>query len=71
MDPMSAICSHRCQENAIDIFDGRTKMAIWRGTAMKTLSDNPRRRTAAIDEAVAKTLASFPPRNRRESNAGE
>jgi Domain of unknown function (DUF4136) len=45
----------------IDIFDARTKMAIWRGTAMKTLSDSPQKRAAAIDKAIGQMFKSFPP----------
>jgi hypothetical protein len=51
----------------LDIFDARTKMAIWRGTAMKTLSDNPRRNTEAINKAIAQMFKSFPPTNARRS----
>ncbi len=44
----------------IDIFDCRSKEAIWRGTAMKTLSDSPQKRNVSIDQGIAKLFKSFP-----------
>jgi pimeloyl-ACP methyl ester carboxylesterase len=49
----------------LDLFDTHTKMAIWRGTAMKTLSDNPRKNAEAITKAVAQMFKAFPPTNAR------
>ena len=51
----------------IDIFDSRTKEAIWRGTAMKTLSDNPQKLADSINKAIAKMFKSFPPTNAARS----
>ena len=45
----------------VDIFDSRTKQAIWRGTAMKTLSDKPSRVADAIDKAIVRMFKDFPP----------
>ena len=45
----------------VDLFDARSKEAVWRGTAMKTLSDDPRRVAEAIDKAIAKMFSSYPP----------
>lgn len=45
----------------IDIFDCRSKEAIWRGTAMKTLSDNPQKLADSINKAIAKMFKDFPP----------
>ena len=45
----------------LDMFDTRTKQAIWRGTAEGTVSKNPEKVNADIQTAVAKMLAQFPP----------
>ena len=52
----------------IDIFDARTKEAVWRGTAMKTLSDDPRKVGEAISKAVVKMFSGFPPADRRSDD---
>ncbi len=45
----------------IDIFDCKTKEAIWRGTSTKTLSDNPDKNAKALNEGITKMFKSFPP----------
>jgi hypothetical protein len=45
----------------LDIFDARTKAAIWRGTSSKTLSDNPRENADSLNKAVVKMFKNFPP----------
>ncbi len=45
----------------VDIFDSRTKEAIWRGTASKTLSGNPQKNAASLNRAVEKMFKNFPP----------
>ena len=45
----------------VDIFDARTKEAIWRGTSSKTLSDNPQKNAANLNKAVVKMFKDFPP----------
>jgi len=45
----------------VDIFDGRTKEALWRGTSSKTLSDNPEKRSESLNKAIAKMFKDFPP----------
>jgi Domain of unknown function (DUF4136) len=45
----------------IDIFDARTKEAIWRGTSSKTLSDDPQKNAASLNKAVEKMFKNFPP----------
>lgn len=45
----------------IDIFDARTKQAVWRGLSMKTLSDDPRKLADSLNKAIAKMFKSFPP----------
>ena len=45
----------------IDIFDAKTKEALWRGTASRTLSDDPEKNSENLNKAVAKMLKDFPP----------
>ena len=45
----------------VDIFDAKTKDAIWRGTSSKTLSGNPEKNAASLNQAVAKMFKDFPP----------
>ena len=45
----------------VDMFDAGTKAAVWRGTAMKTLSDSPQKRADVIKSAIAKMFKDFPP----------
>jgi hypothetical protein len=51
----------------IDIFDARTKEALWRGTSTKTLSDNPQKNAASLNKAIDKMFSKFPPSNSRAS----
>jgi Domain of unknown function (DUF4136) len=50
----------------VDIFDTRTKEAVWRGTSTKTLSDNPQKNEASLTKAVAKMFSKFPPSRNTE-----
>jgi len=50
----------------VDIFDTRTKEAVWRGTSTKTLSDNPQKNEASLNKAVAKMFDKFPPARKTE-----
>lgn len=45
----------------VDLFDARTKAAVWRGTAMRTLSDNPQKRAEDLKSAIGKMFKNFPP----------
>lgn len=45
----------------IDMFDSKTKQAIWRGTASGTVPSSPDQATAQIQAGVAKMFAGFPP----------
>ena len=54
----------------IDIFDVRTKAAVWRGTAMKTLSSNPEKRANTVDKAIATMFKGFPVANPTRSAEG-
>jgi hypothetical protein len=45
----------------VDIFDAKTKDAIWRGTSSKTLSGNPQKNAENLNKAVVKMFKNFPP----------
>jgi Domain of unknown function (DUF4136) len=47
----------------VDIFDAKTKEAIWRGTASKTLSSNPDKNAKNLNKAIGKMFERFPPSN--------
>jgi len=52
----------------IDLFDAKTKEAIWRGTATKTLSDKPQKNAESLNKAIAEMFKAFPPNSDRRSN---
>jgi hypothetical protein len=45
----------------VDMDDGNSRLNIWRGTATRTLSENPKTAQKQIDKAVTKMFESFPP----------
>jgi hypothetical protein len=45
----------------LDIFDAKTKEALWRGTSSKTLSDNSQKNADNLNKAVVKMFKNFPP----------
>lgn len=45
----------------VDIFDAKTKEAIWRGMSSKTLSGNPQKNASSLNKAINKMFAKFPP----------
>jgi hypothetical protein len=45
----------------VDIFDAKTKEAIWHGFASDALSDNARDNAKATEQAVEKMFNTFPP----------
>jgi hypothetical protein len=45
----------------VDVFDGRTKEALWRGSSSKTLSENPQKNANNLNKAVEKMFERFPP----------
>ena len=45
----------------VDLFDGKTKNLIWRGSASDTLSNNADKNTKNLDKGVQKMFAHFPP----------
>ena len=49
----------------VELFDARTKTVIWRGTASKTLSRNPRKNADRLNKAVTKMFRKFPPGSKK------
>jgi hypothetical protein len=45
----------------VDIFDAKTKQAIWHGAASDALSDNATSNAKATEQAVDKMFSNFPP----------
>ena len=57
----SRVRSYTVGTLAVDMFDNRTRQAIWRGTAENTIKKDPIKATADIQMAVAEMFARFPP----------
>ncbi len=45
----------------VDMFDARSKQAVWRGTASGTVPSTPERTNAAVEAGLDKLFAGFPP----------
>jgi len=45
----------------VDLFDARTKQAIWRGTASDTVPDDPAKGDALLRAGITEMFAGFPP----------
>ena len=45
----------------VDMFDGKSRQPLWRGTASGTLQDDPAKMTALLQSALDKMFAGFPP----------
>jgi hypothetical protein len=52
----------------VDMFDTRTKEALWRGTATKTLSDHPQKNTDNLNKAITRMFKDFPPSNKTRTH---
>lgn len=47
----------------VDVFDNRSKRAVWRGTATGTVPSTPARVNEAIDSSIERIFAEFPAGN--------
>lgn len=45
----------------VDLFDTRSKRAVWRGTATATVPDKPAQENALLEESLDRMFADFPP----------
>jgi len=48
---------------SIDLFDGKTKKLVWRGTSTETLTKNADKNTKKLDDAVRDMFKKFPSRS--------
>jgi len=60
-DATTTVDTYEVGTLVVDIFDARTKEAIWRGTSSKTLSGDPQKNAENLNKAVVKMLKDFPP----------
>src|SRR5262249_56651351 len=44
----------------VDLFDARTRQAIWRGSGEQDVSTNPRKEAANLEKAAQKMFRKFP-----------
>lgn len=56
-----SVDSYQAGTLVIDMFDAKTRRAIWRGNASGVLPDDPAQRDAAIARAIDRLFAGFPP----------
>jgi len=57
----SRVVTYHVGTLVIDLYDVKSKNAIWRGTASKTLSTDPATMRRSLDEGVRGMFAKFPP----------
>jgi hypothetical protein len=55
------VASYTVGTLVVDMFDTRTKRAVWSGMAEDTIPNTPQKINADIDAAVAKMFVGFPP----------
>src|SRR3954463_8128965 len=53
----------------VDLFDARTKKAIWRGSATKMISGSPQQNAGSLNKAIAKMFERYPPQSRTQTRA--
>ena len=57
----TTVSSYEVGTLVVDIFDAKTKEAVWRGTSSKTLSGNPQKNAENLNKAVERMFKDFPP----------
>src|SRR6266850_1871098 len=57
----TTVNSYQVGTLVVDLFDCKTKEAVWRGTASKTLSGNPQKNAENLNKAVEDMFKKFPP----------
>jgi hypothetical protein len=60
-DATTFVTDYKVGSLVVDIFDAKTKQAIWHGSASDALSDNAVSNAQATEQAVDKLFAAFPP----------
>ena len=59
--PTTTVNTYQVGTLVVDIFDSKTKEAVWRGTSSKTLSGNPQKNAENLNKAVVEMFKKFPP----------
>jgi len=59
--PNTRITTYTVGTLVIDMFDTRTKQAVWRGSAEGSIPDSPAKVDKAVQSAVTRMFAKFPP----------
>jgi hypothetical protein len=49
----------------VQIAAAKTKQVVWRGSASRTLSDNNKKNLKNLDQAIAKLLEDYPPKDKK------
>lgn len=57
----STVTTYTIGTLVVDVFDSKTKQAIWHGTAEGTVSDDPQSNEKNVSEGIAKMFQEFPP----------
>jgi hypothetical protein len=60
-DATMSVETYKVGTLVVDMFDGHTKMLIWRGSSNDTLSDKSDKNIKTLDRAVQKMFEHFPP----------
>jgi hypothetical protein len=49
---------------AVDLYDGRTRQLVWRGTASDTLTATPEKNTSKINKSLSRMFRRYPPQSK-------
>jgi hypothetical protein len=49
----------------VDLYDGKTKELVWRGTATDTMSDKPEKNAEKVAKAIDKLFKAYPPKPKK------
>ena len=63
-DATTTVDTYKVGTLVVDLFDGRTKKLIWRGSASDTLSDKSDKNIKNLDKGVQKMFEHFPPESK-------
>jgi hypothetical protein len=60
-DATTYVNNYKVGTLVVDVFDAKTKQAIWRGSASDALSDSAKSNAQATEQAINKMFSNFPP----------
>jgi hypothetical protein len=64
-DATMTVETYKVGSLVVDLFDGQTKMLIWRGSSSDTLSDKSDKNIKTLNKAVQKMFEHFPPSEKK------